>query len=89
MIDLTSVFINQTFHFLEICSIRGGNGSPWGLAFLKLETTRLNCSNPSKNNVMVGASFFLNRHKLTKHLFSRNIMFTPSSLRSAVILTNM
>ena len=24
----STVFINQTFHFLDICSIRGGNGSP-------------------------------------------------------------
>ena len=59
-------------------SIRGGNGSPWGLAFLKLKKTRLNFSNPSKNGVMGGASIFVNEHKLIKDLFSWNTMFTPS-----------
>ena len=74
----STVFINQTFHFLDIYSIRGGNGSPWGLAFLTLETTSLNFSNPSKNGVMGGASIFVNGHKLIKDLFSRNTMFTLS-----------
>ena len=70
--------INQTLHFLDICSLEVEMGLPGGFAFLKLEITCLNFSKPSKNGVMGGVSIFLNVHKLFKDLFFRNTMLTPS-----------
>ena len=68
----TTIYSFRQFHFLDICSIRSGNASPWGLAFLNLETTRLNFLNLSKIGVMGGASILVKRHELINDFLSLN-----------------